>query len=248
LTQTHAAVPIVDANGILTGASGVMVNGVSYNVTFEDGSCPSLFSGCTDTSNLNFQTEPDAINAINALASQVLVDTPFGKFGTQPGLIRGCTDPTLCQILIPFSVFPTGNFFGIFGVFWQIAAAGSGYTQGLNTFEWSPAIADTTCGVSNSALNCQNVMFSVWQPSRTPAAELAALLAEVTGVGPGKSLANKVAFAQTYYAVPDVQSTCAVLTDFVNEVKAQAGKKIGQSLDAKLISDALAIEAAIGCQ
>ena len=67
------------------------------------------------------------------------------------------------------------------------------------------------------------------------------------GVGPGKSLASKVMSAQTYYAVPDIQSTCAVLTGFVNEVEAQAGKKIAQPLDAKLIADADAIEVAIGC-
>jgi hypothetical protein len=69
----------------------------------------------------------------------------------------------------------------------------------------------------------------------------------VTGVGPGSSLADKVALAETYYAVPDIQATCAVLTGFINEVQAQAGKKINPQLDAKLITDAQAIEAAIGC-
>ena len=77
---------------------------------------------------------------------------------------------------------------------------------------------------------------------------LAALAAEVAGVGPGKSLANKVALAQVYYAVPDVQATCAVLTGFVNEVKAQAGKKKLTAAQAtKFTSDANAIMAAIGC-
>ena len=38
-----------------------------------------------------------------------------------------------------------------------------------------------------------------------------------------------------------------MLTAFVNEVQAQDGKKIDQTLDAKLIADAEAIEAAIGC-
>jgi hypothetical protein len=79
-------------------------------------------------------------------------------------------------------------------------------------------------------------------------APFAALLTEVTGVGPGRSLADKVALAQTYYAVPDIQATCAVLTGFINEVQAQSGKKISPQLDAKLIADAQAIEAAIGCK
>jgi hypothetical protein len=70
----------------------------------------------------------------------------------------------------------------------------------------------------------------------------------VTGVGPGKSLADKVGLAQTYYAVPDIQATCAVMTDFVNEVKAQAGKKKLTAAQAtKFTSDANAIMAAIGC-
>ena len=73
------------------------------------------------------------------------------------------------------------------------------------------------------------------------------LLIDVTGVGPGKSLANKVKLAQTYYAVPDIQATCAVLTDFVSEVSAQAGKKLTANQGATLTSDARAIMADIGC-
>jgi hypothetical protein len=76
---------------------------------------------------------------------------------------------------------------------------------------------------------------------------LAALLFEVTGVGPGNSLPNKVAQAQAYYAVPDIQTTCGVLTGFVNEVAAQSGKNISPQVDMKLIADAQAIQAAIGC-
>ena len=41
----------------------------------------------------------------------------------------------------------------------------------------------------------------------------------VTGAGPGRSLADKIMLAQTYLAVPDVQSTCAMLGDFLNQVR-----------------------------
>jgi hypothetical protein len=85
------------------------------------------------------------------------------------------------------------------------------------------------------------------QVTMTSPVSLATLLTEVTGVGPGRSLARKVALAQTYYAAKDVQATCAMLTAFENEVEAQAGKKIDRALDAKLIADANAIEVAIGC-
>jgi hypothetical protein len=38
------------------------------------------------------------------------------------------------------------------------------------------------------------------------------LRAAVEGVGPGNSFAAKVANAQTCYAVPDAQATCAIIT------------------------------------
>jgi hypothetical protein len=78
--------------------------------------------------------------------------------------------------------------------------------------------------------------------------ELTALLKEVTGVGPGTSLADKVVQAQAYNAVSNTQGACAVLTGLVNEVLAQNGKKISQQLDAKIITDTRTIESAIGCQ
>jgi hypothetical protein len=50
-----------------------------------------------------------------------------------------------------------------------------------------------------------------------------------------------------YYAVPDIQTICAVLTNFVSEVQAQRGKKITATLADKLIVHAKAIMTAIGC-
>lgn len=81
----------------------------------------------------------------------------------------------------------------------------------------------------------------------TPATLLAALLAEVTGVGPGTSLTSKVQLAQTYYSANDIPTTCSALSWFVSEVNAQTGKKISQPLAGQLVSDAQTIRAAIGC-
>jgi hypothetical protein len=77
---------------------------------------------------------------------------------------------------------------------------------------------------------------------------LQALLVNVTGVGPGKSLANKVKLAQTYYAVPDLVAACATLTGFVNEVAAQAGKKIAPVKAASFTADAEAVMELMGCE
>lgn len=73
------------------------------------------------------------------------------------------------------------------------------------------------------------------------------LSAAVTDVGPGNSLADKIMLAQTYLAVPDVQSACAILNAFLNQVRAQRGKKLTPELADQLTEDAFVIMDAIGC-
>jgi len=80
-----------------------------------------------------------------------------------------------------------------------------------------------------------------------PGTLLAQLGTTVTGVGPGRSLADKIMLAQTYLAVPDEQSTCAVLDGFLNQVRAQRGKKLTPTFADQLNADAQAIMVAIGC-
>jgi FIMAH domain len=74
-----------------------------------------------------------------------------------------------------------------------------------------------------------------------------ALQAAVTGVGPGHSLANKVALAKSYFDAGDTANACSTLNGFINEVKAQTGKKITPAQAADFIAQAQAIEALIGC-
>jgi hypothetical protein len=78
--------------------------------------------------------------------------------------------------------------------------------------------------------------------------QLAGLRTKVKGVGPGKSLANAIMFAQTYYAVPDIPSTCAALNGFMSTVRAQSGKSINKLTDSQLLATAQAIETALACQ
>lgn len=54
--------------------------------------------------------------------------------------------------------------------------------------------------------------------------------------------------AQTYYAVPDLVAACATLTGFVNEVAAQAGKKIAPVKAASFTADAEAVMELMGCE
>lgn len=96
-----AATPIV-SSGKLTGATGVRIGGASYDVAFLDGSCASVFGGCT-ASNFTFTTMSSALNASNALLSQVFQNGSAGAFDTRPNLTAGCSNIAVCNILIPYA-------------------------------------------------------------------------------------------------------------------------------------------------
>ena len=87
----------------------------------------------------------------------------------------------------------------------------------------------------------------LYRPAHQPALMLQLLYSAVVGIGPGRSLADKVAIVQAYLAVPDIQSACLMVDDFKNEVRAQRGKKIASALADQLTADANAIKAAIPC-
>ena len=81
-----------------------------------------------------------------------------------------------------------------------------------------------------------------------PAEErLTALGRSVQGVGPGHSLANKVSNTLAYLAAGDTAQACTELAGFVNQVRAQSGKKIAPATATELVDDAVMIERTIGC-
>ena len=86
------------------------------------------------------------------------------------------------------------------------------------------------------------------EPQPSVSSLLQQLLTHSTGVGPGKSLANKVSLAQTYYAVPDIQAACAVLESFLHEVAAQRGKKLTAAQADALSGDAAVIMRDMACE
>jgi hypothetical protein len=105
-TSALAATQIVNSSGILTGATGVNVNGTLYDLSFVEGSCQSLFSGCNAPADFNFQASADAQAAAQALLDQVFLDTALGSFDSDPSLTFGCPTPgffTLCSAVIPYS-------------------------------------------------------------------------------------------------------------------------------------------------
>jgi subtilisin-like proprotein convertase family protein len=70
---------------------------------------------------------------------------------------------------------------------------------------------------------------------------------KVATVGTGGSLAAKLGAAQALYESGDLAATCGTLQAFVNQVRAQRGKKIAAPLADALIADAEALRSQLGC-
>jgi hypothetical protein len=127
--------------------------------------------------------------------------------------------------------------------------------SGTVTVACSPAsgavfpIGTTTvsCTASDAAGDTASGSFQVSVAG--PLAQAQILASAVNGVGPGSSLANKLAtIIQSLSANPvDTAGACSNLAAFINQVNAQSGKAIPASTAASLIQQAKQIEAATGC-
>lgn len=73
--SASAAVTLVVEAGKLAGARNVMVGGVAYDVSFQDGTCTGLFSGCDAPGDFTFPSNATANAAITALNDTVLLDS-----------------------------------------------------------------------------------------------------------------------------------------------------------------------------
>jgi hypothetical protein len=110
LAAPAAADPTLQINGSgqLTGATGVVVDGSVYDVTFVDNTCAGTFGDCTNSSNFNFTTFDGAYDAAQALLDTVFVDSGSNLFDSNPGLTLGCSDPDNCFVTIPYETFNGG--------------------------------------------------------------------------------------------------------------------------------------------
>ncbi len=66
-SSSASAATLNVSGGQLLGASGVIVDGSSYNVQFLDGTCISLYNGCDALSDFTFQTVAAVVLASQAL-------------------------------------------------------------------------------------------------------------------------------------------------------------------------------------
>ncbi len=122
-TASYSALLNVN-NGILLGASDVDVNGVLYDVSFIDGTCAELFSGCDQNTDFPFANPLDlddgtlgtAANA--ALLDQVFIDSLLGMFDSDPTKTNGCQSSFRdCQASTPLFISQGGAGLGILGAF-----------------------------------------------------------------------------------------------------------------------------------
>lgn len=92
----------VDGAGTLTGANGVIVGGVSYDVSFVDGSCSGLFNGCDAPEDFIFNTKARAAEASQSLLDQVFIGDGPGGYDAHPELTRGCGNLFQCYVWTPY--------------------------------------------------------------------------------------------------------------------------------------------------
>lgn len=157
------------SGGVLVGASGVIVNGSLYDVSFTDASCATAYNGCEATSDFTFDTLGDAGAASQALLDQVLVDGPGGLFDTMPGQTFGCqSSAVLCGVWTPYS----NQEFNAGGVVSRIAA------NGISADGVGHGVIGTTTTFSIFPYE----VLADWTPAATPVPEPASMLLVGTGL------------------------------------------------------------------
>jgi hypothetical protein len=107
-TSAHALTLQV-ADGKLTGAQGVVVEGSLYDVQFLDGTCSTVFgSECSGSGSFVFNSATSAFSAATALIDQVFAPTnsPSGIPNYPPTLnIAGIgPDQVSAQVMVPYAL------------------------------------------------------------------------------------------------------------------------------------------------
>jgi hypothetical protein len=108
-------------------------------------------------------------------------------------------------------------------------------------------IGNTTvdCDATDAAGNAATASFNI--TVKGASGQLADLLEAVNGVGPGTSLADKVAQMQAALAAGDTGYTCSLLNAFINQIRAQLGRSIADSTASTLIAHATRIKTVLDC-
>ncbi len=113
-----SAILLVDQNGRLTGAKGVLLQlgpqVTLWDVEFVDGTCADVFTGCDAASDFAF-TAQGVQFAAGALLDQVFLDDSTYSFDTHSELTLGCTATFQCEPYIPYGL-GSGTVFAYAGI------------------------------------------------------------------------------------------------------------------------------------
>lgn len=101
------------------------------------------------------------------------------------------------------------------------------------------------CSASDAAGNEASASFGIHVKGAQE--QLDDLIALVTGLGPGASLADKLQDTRATLAAGQQAEACQKLLAFSNEVQAQSGKKLTVAQAGQLVEAATRIRAVIGC-
>jgi hypothetical protein len=172
MAGTAGAAVLNVSGGQLLGAHNVDVLGTLYDVTFLDGLCSDLFSGCDETSDFAFSDQPTATAAGQALLDQVFIDTGLGAFDSFPNLTTGCPGGYVCDVYIPF-VFDNG-----------VNSHYDVYAENYSAANGSPDISNC-CNQADSNFNTDSVsVWGVFAPAVVPIPPAALLFATgLAGLG-----------------------------------------------------------------
>ena len=102
-STSAATLQVNGVTGKLTGATNVLISGKAWDVSFVDGACTTLFTGCDTPLDFTFQSDESAKAAGQALLDQVLLDVEAGPFDSNPARTFGCTGGS-CVIAIPYAI------------------------------------------------------------------------------------------------------------------------------------------------
>ncbi len=182
----------------------------------------------------------------------------FGAF-TNAGLTLVPSGPAACAQSVSFTTpAPANSLVG--GSYTPTATATSGLPVAISV--------DSTSTVGACSLNGSTVDFtgpgqcvvdanqpgsSIFvaatqqQQSFSIVDPLVSLLTQVTGVGPGTSLADKVKQIQANVAAGNKAGACGGLVNFIGLVNAQKGKKLTSTQAASFVAQAQYIETTLGC-
>lgn len=98
---------------------------------------------------------------------------------------------------------------------------------------WSAGLVGSASGAIDSFLHFPN--------------DSGQLITASTGIGPGKALAEKATAIQTAGSAGDTPAACADITDYLDLVRAQTGKKLTPGHASVLTTDAQSVASDLGC-